>query len=65
MLVNIDETFNPDEITFDLFCKLVAIYIELANSPALPQGEDSKDSYVRKEGDSERIDYDDEEYNEY
>ncbi len=48
MLVNIDEGFNPDEITFDLFCKLVAIYIELANSPALPKSDDIKEESARK-----------------
>ena len=35
MLANIYEEFDSDEIDFELFCRLVAIYVEVANSPEI------------------------------
>ena len=60
MLANIDASFNPDEITFDLFCKLVAIYIELANSPAMPQADD-----IKEEESTRKYEQEDQEEQEY
>ena len=35
MLLNVEEVVNPDEVDFELFCRLVAVYLELANNPKL------------------------------
>lgn len=56
MLLNIEEEFNPEEIDFELFCRLVAIYIELANSNDVqPDDQIPEES----QGGNEENDYDD------
>jgi hypothetical protein len=33
MILNIEGEVNPDEVDFEIFCRLVAIYLEIANNP--------------------------------
>jgi len=40
MLVNIEGEANPELVDFELFCRLVATYLELANNPKLFQSQE-------------------------
>jgi len=33
MLLNVEEDANPEEVDFEIFCRLVAIYLEISNNP--------------------------------
>jgi len=51
MLTQIDSEVNPDEVDFELFCRLVAVYLELANNPKNGeiQNNDTAQSSYRQE----------------
>ena len=42
MLTNIEEYANPEEVDFELFCRVVAIYLELTNNPRLFNNSESQ-----------------------
>jgi len=39
MLLNVEEGVNANEVDFELFCRLVAIYLEISNNPRAAQSE--------------------------
>jgi hypothetical protein len=53
MLMSIEEEVNPEEVDFELFCRLVAVYLELANNPKADKPQ-TGDSY-REEQESEVV----------
>jgi len=59
MLINIEDDANVEAIHFELFCRLVATYLELANNPKLFA---SQEKVMESRETDERIeDYDEEE----
>jgi len=41
MIMNIEEDANPEEVDFELMCKLVAVYRELLYNPKITKMENS------------------------
>jgi len=56
LLLNIEQEVNPDEVDFELFCRLVAVYLELSNNPNTEkQGTVQEDDTYRQEQESEVV----------
>jgi len=42
MLFNLEEDVHPDEVDFEVFCRLVALYLEFSNNPRLSSNQEGK-----------------------